>query len=91
MNLDYLKWYFKRYFKRGVVPNLNPTPPPPNRKFITASSKDGKLLFESLRKLIEIPEGVRNLTLHIGIDEVVKVVKVEITYYPKFIGELDDD
>ena len=41
--------------------------------------------------MIEISEGVRNLTLHIGIDEVVKVVKVETTYYPKFIGELDDD
>lgn len=83
MNLDYLKGYFKRC----VVPNLNPTPPP-NRKFITASSKEGKLLFESLRKLIEIPEGVCDLTLHIGANE---LVKVEITYYPKFIGELDDD
>lgn len=69
MNLDYLK----EYFRSGGVPNIKNLPPPPKQKYITASSKEGKLLFESLRKLIEVPEGVCSLTLHIGIDEVVKV------------------
>ncbi len=84
MNLDYLK----KYFKRGGTPNLDKRIPPPDRKFVSTNSKGGRLVMESLRKFIEIPDGVKSLTLHINTNS---VIEAEITYYPKFIGELDDD
>lgn len=84
MNLDYLK----EYFKRGGCPNLDKRFPPPDRKFVSTNAKEGRLVMESLKKLIEIPEGVKSLTLHINTNS---VIEAEITYYPKFVGELDDD
>ena len=58
------------------------------KKFITPRSPEFNAVWAALTSVLEVPEGVKSLTLHLSHDA---FVTMDLTYYPKFIGELPEN
>jgi hypothetical protein len=58
------------------------------KKFITPRSPEFNAVWDALTSVLEVPEGVTSLTLHLSHED---IVTLDLTYFPKFIGELPEN
>ena len=58
------------------------------KKFISPKSPEFNAVWAALTSVLEVPEGVKSLTLHLSRED---IVTMDLTYYPKFIGELPEN
>ena len=57
------------------------------KKFVIPRSPEFNAVWAALTSVLEVPEGVKSLTLHLSHDD---FVTMDLTYYPKFRGELPE-
>ena len=55
------------------------------KKFIAPQSPELNAVWAAIASVLEVPEGVKSLTLYLSHED---IVTMDVTYYPKFIGEL---
>lgn len=58
------------------------------KKIITPNSPEFGVVWDAITSVLEVPEGVKSLTLHLSRED---IVTLDLTYYPKFIGELSEN
>lgn len=58
------------------------------KKFVIPRSPEFNAVWAALTSVLEVPEGVKSLTLHLSHDA---FVTMDLTYCPKFIGELPEN
>ncbi len=54
------------------------------KKFTAPQSPEFNAVWAAITSVLEVPEGVKSLTLYLSLED---AVTMDITYYPKFIGE----
>lgn len=57
-------------------------------KCVVYKSPQFNKIWNFLRENLEVPDGVKDLTLHMGVDS---VVEIELKYYPAFKGTVEED
>ena len=55
------------------------------KKFIAPQSPEFNAVWDAIASVLEVPDSVKSLTLYLSLED---IVTMDITYYPKFIGEL---
>ena len=58
------------------------------KKFIAPQSPEFNAVWDAITAVLEVPAGVKSLTLYLSHED---IVTMDITYYPKFIGELPEN
>ena len=58
------------------------------KKFIPPRSPEFNAVWDAITAVLEVPAGVKSLTLYLSLED---AVTMDITYYPKFIGELPEN
>ena len=58
------------------------------KKFTAPQSPEFNAVWAAITSVLEVPEGVKSLTLHLSHDD---IMTMDLTYYPKFIGELPEN
>ena len=58
------------------------------KKFIPPRSPEFNAVWDAITAVLEVPAGVKSLTLYLSQED---IVTMDITYYPKFIGELPEN
>lgn len=58
------------------------------KKIITPNSPEFNAVWDAITAVLEVPAGVKSLTLYLSHED---IVTMDITYYPKFIGELPEN
>ena len=58
------------------------------KKYLVPKSPEFNAVWDAITAVLEVPAGVKSLTLYLSHED---IVTIDLTYYPKFIGELPEN
>lgn len=58
------------------------------KKYLVPRSPEFNAVWDAITAVLEVPAEVKSLTLYLSQED---IVTIDITYYPKFIGELPEN